>query len=296
MKKSITSFVFAMIISVASFAQLNGIKYIGPGLDYPTVADAIADLNAVGVGGEEGVTFMVPAGWTETFAAPSAGTITTLTGSASHPIVFKKNGTGANPLITAAAGIGVTDAIFTIAGCDYITFDGIDVKDNPLNTNVNTWTEWGYAILKASATDGSQNITIKNSSITLDPLYEGTVGIYFQQSPAGSTTQLVVTDVAGSNSNLKIYSDTLKCYSGISVTGYADLVAPFSYYDQNNEIGKDGGNVIKKVAGIDGWTGYGIYTRSQNNLKVANNKITSAMGGTGAPYWHLSCLCEKCKL
>ena len=284
MKKSITSFVFAMIISVASFAQISGYKYIGDGLDYQTVKDAIIALNAFGVGGEGGVTFMVPAGWTETFLSPADGTITTLTGSALNPIVFQKNGTGANPLITAGYGIGVTDAVFTIAGGDYITFDGINVKDNPLNTNFTTWMEWGYAILKASATDGSQNITIKNCSINLDPAYEGTIGIYSNNHLPGSTSQLVVTAASGSNSNLKIYSDTIKCNSGISLTGYADLVAPFSYYDQNNEIGKDGGNVIKKVAGMDGFTGYGIYTRSQNNLKVANNKITSAMGGSGSPY------------
>ena len=54
------------------------------------------------------------------------------------------------------------------------------------------------------------------------------------------------------------------------------------YHDQNNEIGKDGANMITNVAG-QGTNGYGIYASYQNNIKVANNIVTSTMGGTGSP-------------
>ncbi len=76
------------------------------------------------------------------------------------------------------------------------------------------------------------------------------------------------------------------CYTGIYVKGYNHETAPYNYYDQNNEIGIDGGNIITNVAGQTD-PGYGIYTIYQNNLTVANNNITSTMGGlsqTAKPY------------
>lgn len=70
-------------ISLMSFGQLTGTKNI-PG-DYPTISNAIQDLNGQGVG-EGGVTFNIAAGYTETFLFSAAGNITTQTGSASNPI------------------------------------------------------------------------------------------------------------------------------------------------------------------------------------------------------------------
>ena len=55
--------------------------------------------------------------------------------------------------------------------------------------------------------------------------------------------------------------------------------SPYTFYDQNNEIGKDGANTITNVGG-GAVEAYGIYTRYQNNLKVANNTITSTTAGT----------------
>ncbi len=104
MKKTLFTLAIALIVSATSFAQLTGVKTVGTGGDYPTLAAAIAALNTSGVG-TGGVTFNVAAGHTETFASPTAGHITTLTGSASNPIVFQKSGTGNNPLITAGTGV-----------------------------------------------------------------------------------------------------------------------------------------------------------------------------------------------
>jgi hypothetical protein len=276
MKKALFILIVALFFSVISFAQLTGVKTI-PG-DYPTVAAAITALNASGVG-TGGVTFNVAAGHTETFASPTAGRITTLTGSPANPIVFQKSGAGNNPLITSGTGNSFADAIIAIAGCDYITFDGIDVKDKPANVSVGAMMEWGYAILKNSGTDGSQNITIKNCTITLKKIYDSTKGIYSNNHTLANTDQLTVTAFSGTNSNLKIFSNTFtNCYTSIYLSGYNHTSAPYSYYDQNNEIGKDGGNIITNVAGQSD-PGYGIYTIYQNNLTVANNNITSTMGG-----------------
>ena len=127
MKRFISVTLFTFILAAAVNAQVSGIKSI-PG-DYPSVASAIAAINASGIG-SGGATFNVAAGYTETFALATDGKITTTTSSASNPIVFQKSGTGANPLITAAPGVGTTDAIITFAGCDYVTFNGINLAEN----------------------------------------------------------------------------------------------------------------------------------------------------------------------
>ncbi|MEI7898587.1 MAG: hypothetical protein WCJ26_16240, partial [bacterium] len=57
----------------------------------------------------------------------------------------------------------------------------------------------------------------------------------------------------------------------------------YAFYDQNNEIGKDGANIINNVGG-GSVIAYGIYAIYQNALKVANNNITSMMGGTNTHY------------
>jgi trimeric autotransporter adhesin len=279
MRKIMLVLAMLLLLAGSTFAALTGVKTIG--VDYSTIAAAIADLNTQGVG-PGGVTFNVPANYTETFTNPLDGYITTTTGSSASPVVFQKSGAGSNPVVTAAVGTGTMDAIIAIAGCDYVTFDGINLAENPANTTATTEMEWGYAILKASPGDGSQYITIKNCSISLTTAYTATIGIYANNHNTTSTTQLISLTLTGGNSNLKIYSNTVNCYTGISITGYNDISYLPQYFDQNNEIGKDGANIITNVAG-QGSNGYGIYASYQNNIKVANNVVTSTMGGTGSP-------------
>ena len=280
MKKSLFLLILAALFSQMSFAiPLSG-PYNIPGTlptGYPTIKAAIADLNALGVSGS--VTFNVAAGYTETFTSLTDGLVTTTTGSLASPIVFQKSGTGANPVITgytpAPSG---SDYIICIAGTDYITFNGIDVSE-PTGA-----VEWGYAVLKGSATNGSQNVTIKNCNITLNKATTATVGIYSNNfTPYDLYTQLTITDIAGTNSNNKFYGNTItNCYSGILVYGYNDVTGPdYVYYDQNNEIGKDGANVITNFGGASAAC-YGIYTYYQNGLKIANNNISSAVAGSAA--------------
>ncbi len=156
---------FIFLITSNSYAQLSGIKYI-PG-DYATISAAVADLNSQGVG-SGGVTFNVAAGHTETITTTI---VLTATGTAADPIVFQKYGSGANPLITAYTGTAtpgsaIPDGIWALSGSDYVTIDGIDLYDP--NTSNPATMEFGYGLFKASASDGCQNVTIKNCTITLN--------------------------------------------------------------------------------------------------------------------------------
>jgi hypothetical protein len=277
----------------AAGGPLTGTKTV-PG-DYPSLAAAITAVDTQGVGAG-GVTFNVAAGYTETLTAPLS---LTATGTASNPIVFQKSGSGANPLITAYTGgtgtpsTAIQDGIWQLVGSDYVTIDGIDLTDNPANTTNPATMEYGYALYKASATNGCQNVTIKNCTITLNrvnnaagsgPAVDGSRGIdVVNATPTAATTALTITDAAGANSNNKFYSNTIQnCNIGIALIGFAD-VTPFTFADQNNDVGGDAistGNTIKNYGG-GGTTSpaAGVRTLAQYGINVSYNTINNNDGG-----------------
>lgn len=279
--KKILTFLIAIAISSLTFGQLTGVKTI-PG-DYASLTLAITDLNTSGVGAG-GVTLNVAAGYTETFASPTAGLITA-TGTATDPIVFQKSGVGTNPLITAGVGTSTTvDGIIVIAGGDYITFDGIDLQENILNITSTTQMEWGYALVKVDGTNGSQYNIIKNCTITLNKADTYSTCIYSGNHTSVITTALTVTNISGANSNNKFFGNNLSnCYRGIYLSGFIDVTSPYVYYDQNNEIGVTSGNSISNYAGSTFATN-AIYADYQNNVKIANNTITGGSANTGTLY------------
>lgn len=251
--------------------QISGIKSI-PG-DYPTIAAAIGALNAAGVG-SGGVTFNVAAGHTEVFPY-NGGSILAL-GTAADPIVFQKWGVGLNPLVTAFQGIGSADAIFTLNGTDYITFDGIDVtEDKTSNTTNITRMEWGFALLKTNGYttyDGCQHVTIKNCEITLDNANHKSVAIYAANHRAQETTLLNLTSFNETNSYNKFYNLTINdVYSAIVLKGYPDT-SPYALLDQYNEIGKDGPNSITDFGGTITQINV-ILAVNQDRITIANNII-----------------------
>jgi hypothetical protein len=266
-----------------SFAQLTGTKTI-PG-DYATIAAAVADLNTQGVGAG-GVTFNVAAGHTETLTDSLK---LTATGTSSDQIVFQKSGGGANPLITARLGVTASstsltaygDGIVIIEGGDYITFDGISLQDNPAAVGVEKM-EFGYFIKKASGTDASKNVTIKNSTITLDKTTIYSFGIYVSNFDATGTS-VDVTSTGGIHENIKIFNNNISnVYGGIQLRGFIDT-APFDFYDHNIEIGVDGANTITNYGGSS-TTAYGFYAIYQDELTVANNTINGGAGTTTTLY------------
>ena len=275
MRRTFMTLVFITIISMLSFGQpLTGVKNI-PG-DYATVALAISALNANGVG-SGGVIFDVVTGHTETFSNDSAGLIK-VSGSESDRIVFQRNGPGVNPVITGfPSATGTANYVFALKGVDYITFDGIDVA-GPAGV-----VEWGYAVLKANAQKGSHYNIIRNCNISLKKSNTATIGIYSANiTPNAPSSQLTVDAVNGSNSYNKYYNNIISgCYTGIAIDGYNDPTVPYSFYDQANEIGKDGGNQINDFGGGT-VASNGIKTSYQDRLVFANNSVIATVAGTGA--------------
>jgi len=274
-------FLFSLLILISTtklFSQLYGTFTVGSGGDYPTIAAAVADLNYYGVA-DPGVTFNVLAGHTENTTAPIT---ITATGTASAPIVFQKSGSGANPLITRTdAGSlatsvigGAGDAIIRLEGTDYITFDGIDVTANDQGI------EYGYLTHKPSGTDGCQNVTIKNCTITMNKGTSGyVVGIYIGNgtTSVSSADGVTVTANSGKNQNITIIGNTITdVHAGIIVRGSSAT----GYYDSDITIGQSGaGNTITNFGGGNASTTYGIYFIYVNNPTVAYNTITSATHG-----------------
>jgi hypothetical protein len=141
--------------------------------------------------------------------------------------------------------------------------------------------EYGYYVKKASGTDASKNLVIKNATITLNKTAIYSFGIFISNNTGSTAT--TVTSIGGRAENIKIFDNTiLNSYGGINVTGYA-ATTPYDFYDQNIEIGVDGANIIDQYGG-GATTAYGIYAIYQNNLKVANNTVTSATGTTTTLY------------
>lgn len=270
-----------------SFAQVTGNKFI-PG-DYATLVSAITDLNTNGVG-TGGATINIAAGFTET--APAGGYLlgsTTLNGSLSavNTLTIQKDPatSGANPLLTAPVGTLTTvDAIFILAGVDYTTIDGIDLRESAANTTATQAMERGYFLVNLNGTapfDGCQNNTIKNCTITLNrTIATASVGIYFNHSTSNGTA-VTITVPGDAHSNNKIYSNRItNCIRGIYLIGY-NAASPYTLYDQGNDIGGTSastGNIITNF-GTQYATVAGILAQYQNALNVSYNTINNLADG-----------------
>lgn len=278
MKKFYKLFLFTLVIGCFSNieAQVTGVKNIPA--DFPTLEAAILALNTSGVGAG-GATINLPAGYTESATGSLVLTMATNPSSVSRPLVFQKSGAGANPVITAFTGTSTTlDALFVLNGVDYVTIDGIDLIENVANTNATQQMEFGYALLKTSATNGSQNNTIKNCVVTLNKANTASIGIYSANHLISSATGLTITSFAGTNSYNKFYNNTVQnCYGGYSILGFA-AAAPFDLYDQRNEIGIDGVSPnLSQVLDFGGGAVAvnGILSNHQNAIKIFNTTVSN---------------------
>ena len=288
-----------LIMHLQSSAQVSGVKTI-PG-DYPTLAAAITDLNAVGVGAG-GATIVF--GGSETapaasgFSLGSAALNATL--SAANPLTI----TGGGTLLAAAGGVatpGTTatplDGILRLIGCDFVTISGLTLTD-PNAANPAT-VEFGIGLFKLSATDGCQNTTITNNTITLNRANfaagaaesaDGSVGIWAGNTLSTGNATLAITAVTGSHSNNKFYTNTIQnANGGIYLRGFLDAT-PYALYDQNNDIGgasaAQGNTIINYGGGAAAIIGaQGVRAIYQNLLNVSYNTINN---NTGAGVNHVS--------
>ncbi|MGC4041227.1 MAG: hypothetical protein QM710_10690 [Flavobacterium sp.] len=279
--------------ATAASGPLNGTYYI-PSACFPTIASAVTALNNNGVSGP--VTFNVLAGYTETapvggyslLGSGAAGNLAT--GTATNTITFKKFGTAANPTITAftpQTSGSTVDGLFKIIGGDYITVDGFTMQENPSNTTTatgtNNMTEFGVALFYASTTNGAQNNTIKNCTITLNKAYTNTFGIYsntMHSSTSGTITGSI-TNATGANSNNKFYSNNISNVNiGIVVNGTpgfensgtdiggASLATGNTITDQGNTSTATG------YLGLPGTATYGILVGNSTGSNISYNSIT----------------------
>lgn len=277
-KLFLSSLVFIFAIAGLT-AQITGVQTV-PGT-YATLAAAVTDLNTQGVG-PGGATIQVAAGYTETLTAPLVLTIATNGPTAANPLVIQKSGSGVNPLITAFTGTSTTlDGMFILNGVDYVTIDGIDLQENAANVTPTLQMEWGYALLKTSATNGCHHNTCKNSTVTLNKANQNSVGIYLGNHTPASTTPITITSFAGTNSYNKFYNNTVQnVYNGYSLTGFGSA-APYDLYDDQNEIGVDGISTLRSMIlnfGGGAVNANGVTTSSQNNIKVFSTYINNAGG------------------
>ncbi len=253
-------------------SPLTGIKTIKTsGGDYSSFTSAINALNDAGTG-TGGITFDVDADFISTENCPAI----TASGSSSDPIIFQKSGSGANPIIKAGTGSGSSDAIVTLKGCDYVTFDGIDLQENSSNTTTTQQAEYGFYVLNNGATNGAQNNTIKNSKITLNRTNTSTKAIYqyYGTTPTNQAT--------GCNNSNKYYNLTIEnSYSAIYLYSYSS-----TYFDSGTEVGvvsggttTIGGSSANDI-GNSSSSSYGIYAYYQSGIKIFNTEIRNIGAST----------------
>lgn len=273
-------------------AQLAGLKTVG--IEYPSIAAFVTDLNLQGVQiGGGGVTLQVPSGHVET--APVGGYSITATGYLGDPIIIN-GGTGPNPVITANAALvagSLNDAIFKIIGGDYITISNLELTENAANTTTtagtNNMTEWGIALLYNTTSDGATNCSLENNTITLNRTYQNTFGIYVNAThAAGSPTTSATAIAGGGNNGLKVYGNIISnVNTGILVVG------PTGAANQNDGIDIGGttaltGNTITNFGTTGTFSSYanvsgsvnGIVVSNSKNVNVSRNTVASSVGGT----------------
>jgi hypothetical protein len=255
---------------------LNGVYTINSSLlttgrNFQTWTAAITALNE-GISGP--VTFNVSAG--QTFSEASQ-TITT-TGTAANPIVFQTTTPGTPATLRGTTGTGTADAILRLAGADYLTFDGINLLDNPTNGSSTTRMERGLFLDgSGSASNGCQNVTFKNGTVQLNLNNNNvTTGIY-----SGS----IASSLAGTNSNNTFLNVTVQN----ATQGY-QLLGATANPDENNLIDAVSGTSLITTLDDNAGPVVGVGISAQKNLQIKNttfqnftaNSTLYGIGGTTA--------------
>lgn len=290
----LTFVMLAFAISASAQVTVTNPGNTTPGLNptYPDLATAITALNSqTAISGP--VTITLAAGNPQT--APSGGyAITAALSGASATNTVTLDGTG--NIITAptpqASGV-LTDAIFKFIGSDFMTLQNFVMNENAANTTTaaatNNMTEFGVALFYASTTNGAQNITIQNNTITLNRTYQNTFGIYSNSThPATSiTTATSATTTAGGNSGMKVYTNAINNVNmGVVVVG-PTAIADYNTGIDIGGIGAGQGNNITNYGTTGTFSGFlnvsgtvnGVLVRNSVGLNISYNTIASSNGG-----------------
>ncbi|MCX6278712.1 MAG: hypothetical protein NT004_11510, partial [Bacteroidetes bacterium] len=262
---------------------------------YTSLANAITALNAItAISGP--VTLTCDAG-SET--APVGGYSISFTASATavNNVVISGTATTTIAAFTPQVAGQKYDAIFRIIGCDYVTIQNFTMLENSANTvaavATNTMTEFGVGLFASSTTNGAQNNTIQNNTITLSSAtaYQNAIGIFSTTASSSTNSVQAATSIAGTNSNNKFYGNTI---SGVAHGLY--FISPAqtaTVFESGNDIGGTSLTTantitygISNTAGDLGFTSYsgttpaGVFFRNVVGNSVRYNTINSFSGLT----------------
>lgn len=293
MKKIIFFIVFTILCWQHALAQVATNGGSGLATTYTSLSDAITALNAATISSPVVITL------TGNETAPAGGYNITATGTSVNTITIE----GSSSTITAPTNHTVGnffDALFKIKGGDFITIQNFTMIENASNTittfNDNNMTEFGVALFYATTTNGAQNCTIQNNTITLNRTYYNTFGIYSSSIhddtyPSPTST---ATSTAGSNSGLKIYGNAISNVNlGIVVVGPTGAADHNTGIDIGGSASANGNTITNFGTGGSGFAFYaysiqpnvhGVLVKNSTGFNVSYNTITSN-GGVVEAFW-----------
>ena len=278
---SITSAPFVVTAS----GPLSGIYTIGAGpascTNYVSFASAVSDLNTKGLSAH--VTFQVAAGYTETVPAgglilKQCGLAAALKSGPARTITFAKTGAGLNPVLMAfTPGTGTFDGVVKIVGTDNVTFDGIDVTENVLNTNATQQMEMGYGVFKCDLTDGAVGVTITNCNVALNKA--NTSSIAFRVANVSETNATLTGTLGSDSASLWAARNRVNITNNIISNVYAAALL-----NGNGASGpaNDSANIItgNNISNFGGGTStLTVINPTDNRYFVVGNNVIN--GGTG---------------
>jgi large repetitive protein len=285
----------------APTALAAGTYNVGAGQVYPTLWQAVADINHRGISGA--ITLNLTdatytdkaAGGNEVFpivfgpvaGTSAANTITVQGNAADLRYAGSTAGSWANGSATGTMFATTAEPILGVSGTDFLTVNNLKLTALTgiaigTNTGTPTRVDRGLAMQNNTATNGATNNVFKNLSITLDRSNVNTMGIDQGQTVAA-------TAQTGCNDNNTYQNFTIKnSYTGMSLGA-----GGVTFLDNNNKINtqtcstyniigdpatpNDIGNTVSTNAI------FGIRATGQSNMTIANCKIQNLTAtSTGA--------------
>ncbi len=251
-------------------APLAGGTYtVGAGQAYPSLSEAIADLNHRGIAGA--VTLLL----TDALYDSTNTTFPLLIGpvagaSAASPVMIEpaagnatlsyrgteSGGTGSVSLNLAGAG-----PLLGVVGADYLTLRGLTLTSGGGTTLVTA-----LLVMPSSTSDGAQHNTFRDLTVRQNRLRATSIAIR-------ARSVLVPLGVAGTNSHNRYLNLTIEdVAAGIALEGNGTVP------DEGNEIGViDGGVTVIGGAAVNNLGGtslaYGVRCLNQKDVTIASCEI-----------------------
>lgn len=193
--------------------------------------------------------------------------------SSTNRITFQKSGAG-QVLLADTGTASVNDYAILIDGTDWVTFDGIDIRD--VSTVANGQLHRGYYLSAYRSLDGPKNVVIKNAHIVLGGAL----------APPGASIGVVGTGMNGGTTFPAIQSsscDSIKIQnvrvnkSDRGIGFFIPLFTPTSAFAWHRDI-EISGCVLGDSISIGSRTApnaIGIIPQGTKDLRVFNNRIDS---------------------